>query len=225
MGKATLCVVTVCGCVSLAMGQSLIGVDFDNGAGSPNNWNTVTSAGPFSIGNLIDESGALSGVGFSINSNSTFTTAATGSTLPQHSQSLAGLDDYMFGTGAATATFSGLNPGQGYFVWAFGLRGFSMGNDVSIIGGGPAVSFDQDDDTPGNLWVNGELGSDARTLQSFAAVQTADSAGQISIRILDDLDAGGTGWTSAGLAIQVVPAPGGVALLGLGGLLAVRRRR
>lgn len=222
--RVTVLCAALAGCSGIALGQSLIGIDFDNGAGSPTNWNTL-GAGPHNVANLIDESGASTGVSFTSNTGNTFTTSANAGTLPQHSQSLAGLDDYLFGTSTFTGTFGGLTPGQEYFVWAFGLRGFDMGNDVTITGGGAPIIFDQDESTTGNLWVNDAVGDSSLTLQSYAFVQTADSAGQITFIIADDPIAGGVGWTSAGLAIQIVPAPGAAALLGLGGLAATRRRR
>ena len=211
---------------NVALGQNLIGVDFDNGAGSPTNWNTITSAGPFVVADLIDESGSNTGVGFQVGGSPTFSTSALASSLPTHSQSLAGLNDYMYGTNPNSAVFSGLTPGMDYNVWVFGLRGFTMGNDVTILGGGAPIVFSQDETTTNTLWVNGSAGSNA-PLDSFAVVQSADALGAISINIADDPNAGGNGWAMAGLAIQTaVPEPGVSTLLATaGGLLALRRRR
>lgn len=223
MRRITACV-SLSVCAGLAAGQ-LVGIDFDNGAGSPSNWNVLTGNGPYAIGNLIDENGAATGISFTSSDANTFSTGINAGTIPQHTQSLNGLNDYAFGVGSFTGSFSGLSAGQAYYVWVFGLRGFAMGNDVTISGGGSDIFFNQDDNTIGNLWANGQVGDSNASLLSFAVVQTADSSGALTVTVVDDLNAGGTGWTVAGFAIQAVPTPGAGATLALAGILAARRRR
>ncbi|MCA9278061.1 MAG: hypothetical protein H6815_04645 [Phycisphaeraceae bacterium] len=184
-----------------ASAQALIAVDFENiGVPfSPTNWNVLSGAG--ALPNLIDETGAATGIELLVSSGSSFETAPNPATLPMHSQSLAGADDYIFGTGQTVLTLNFLNPGSEYEVYVFGLRGFDMGNDITIAGGSAPVIFDQDG-APGDFYINSSIGSSSQDLSSYAVFQTADSAGQINITIVDDLTAGGTGWTCAGIAIR-----------------------
>lgn len=206
-----------------AAGQHLVGVDLDNGQGSPTNWNTFNMSTPGVLNNLIDESGAATSYSFTMNHGSPFTTAVNPVTVPQHSNPLDLIADYYFGTGIGTAQFSNLAAGQEYYVWVFGLRGFTMNNRITITGGGSPIHFDQVG-TAGQLFVNGEMGDQTRTLQSYALVQTADASGVIGFT-LDIVPGGSAGWTIAGFAIQAVPSPGALALLGVAAIASSRRRR
>jgi hypothetical protein len=188
--------------VTITTGE-LIGVDFDERAGSPTNWTTTLGgSAPISLLNLLNESGTPTVVDIELASTSgafsDFSTTPNPSTIPTHTNVLTGLNDYFYGGGVWTFTFSDLLPGDAYNVYVFGLRGFVLGNDVAISGGSPSIHFVQSSTTAGNLWINGELGSNTRTLQSFAEPMTADGSGEITITVV------GMGDTAAiaGLAIE-----------------------
>lgn len=225
--RPVLCAIGAClllGAQAPAPAAILIGVDFDNGAGSPANWNTFNVGTPNTLVNVIDENGAATGVNFTLQNGTGFTTAANPATVPTHWNPLyPGIDDYYYATGVGSANFSNLIPGEEYYVWVFGLRGFNMNNRVTIMGGGAPIQFDQVG-TAGQVWVNDQLGSSANDLMHYALVQTATGAGQISFNF-DIVPGGAAGWTIAGVAVSLVPAPGTAALLGVCGLVTARRRR
>lgn len=198
----------------------IVGVDFDNGEGSPSNWNTVNVGTPVTLNNLVREDGAATGWSFTLDAGSPFTTAAGAATVPSHPNPLDLIGDYYFGTGTGTARFSNLTPGAQYDVWVFGLRGFTMNNRITIEGGGAPITFDQVG-TAGQLFVNDAMGDPALTLADFAVQQTADANGEIRFSF-EIVPGGTTGWTIAGVGI--IPAPGALALLGLAGLLGGTRR-
>jgi hypothetical protein len=190
--------------------SELIGVDFDNGAGSPTNWTTTLGgSAPIPLLNLKKESGASTIVDIELASTggtfSNFATTPNASTIPIHTNVLTGLSDYFYESGDPlwTFTFNDLVPGDTYNVYVFGLRGFEMHNAVTISGGSPSIHFAQDSTTPGNLWINGELGNNARTLQSFAELMTADGSGEITITVAGPVNSA----TIAGLAIEPTVNP------------------
>ncbi len=217
------CPLLVLAAVTSAAPAQIIGVDVNSSGISPTNWNTLPSS-VGSLTNLVNESGTPTGVNFTFlpaGQHANSTPAAT--TIPQHTQSLAGLNDTRTGPDPISAIFSNLTPGASYNVWFFGLKNAPMYNIVTIAGGGAPITFSQNANSPQELWVNGQIGSSANTLASYALVQTADSAGTISIMIDDDPTQSFLWWGAAGMAIQPVPAP---ATLVLGVALgAITRRR
>ncbi|MEX0642656.1 MAG: LamG-like jellyroll fold domain-containing protein [Pirellulales bacterium] len=163
---------------------AIVGIDFDEvgGGASPGNWTRIPNVDNFFTINLRDETGA----------NTPYTVLATtnvgagdrgvlesdpvaAATLPTHTQSLAGLDGFAFAetvtNATITVTFGNLNENRLYEVYVFGFDGdgFSDTQEVSIGGAGAATVFTQ---SPSNnqLWVNGELGTSARSLESYAVL-------------------------------------------------------
>ncbi len=183
----------------------MMAIDFEhaaNGLFSPNNWNVLVGS-ERTVANMIDVNGASTGKAFTMNLGSSFAGPVDPFTVPQHTQSLDGIDDYYFGTGTLTASIRGLTPGESYNVYVFGLRAFDMNNRVEVLGGGAPVIFDQVA-VGGILYVNSEIGDSSRTLDSYAVSQTADASGFIEI-VMTDAAGPAVGWVIAGLAIE----PGG----------------
>ena len=191
------------GLVGTALAQPfpIIGVDFDNGEGSPSNWNTVSGSPPVALTDLVLEDGTSTSVTFTLEVGTPFSTAASAATVPSHPNPLDLIGDYYFETtDGVAARFGNLIPGAQYDVWVFGLRGFAMNNRITIEGGGAPVTFDQVGGS-GELFVNDSIGDPGSTLADFAVQQTADASGEITF-IFDIVPDGSSGWTVAGVAIN-----------------------
>lgn len=192
----------------------LIGVHFGNNGSAPLNWNLVDSAPEFaSSTNLIDETGAITGVNLSNSTTGTlafFTVVApNAATLPSHTTSLASLAgntyDSAFSTGLLTSTFSGLTANAAYNVWVVGIRGgaTALGQAITITGSGAPIALAQNA-AANNYVVNGLLGSSANSFASYAIQVMSSATGTITI---DTQAAGATTYTVSALAIQSVDAP------------------
>ncbi len=97
-----------------------------------------------------------------------------------------------------------------------GPGGFFFGADGSDAG--------LSDDGPDDLTFG--WGSSTGTFTANITVAAVGGAGVYSVSVFDDFDdAGDDGIFNSGSTITFIPAPGAVALVGLGGLAAVRRRR
>ena len=222
-----LCIAVV---ASLALpavaGAQLVGVDFNTGTGTtPPNWNSLTTPG--SVANLTSDAGAPTGWSFAVTGGNgfTFATVPGAATVPTHTYPLSGLDDYLTGGGNVTGTarFSNLPALTPFNVYAFGLRGFAPLSMDWTVTGDNAITFTQSGGAQ-ELWVNGEVGSSSRTLGSYARVVTSSANGTIDFTY-DPFGAANIPFAVAGLAIQVVPEPGSLALLACCGALVLRRAR
>lgn len=230
MQRSLMVLALVASGAAAAMAAELIGFDIDNGSGSPTNWNSgllgqaTTSSQTFS--NLLDESGAATGVDLTIENFRALNlglAAPNTATVPQHSTVLDAINDYAFSSSGVpatlTATFSDLAPGNSYYLWVFGLRRFDSRNTIAVAG---AETFAYTQQFAANdLFINDEVGSDTRTLASYADVVVADSNGQIKVTAGTDTS---YAYAIGGYAIQLVPEPG-TALLSLVAAGALLRRR
>jgi len=183
----------------------LVGVDFDVASGvPPANWTLYSTVGSVLLTNLIDESGVPTDVDLNIvtsgHSFDTFTPNAA--ELPQHSQSLAGIDGNLFSSQPVTLTFEDLTAGAAYEVYVFGGDVLADTQSVTVTGA-DSTNFVQA--FAGNqLFVNDEPGDAARTLMSFAEVITADGNGEVAISITPTTTFLGV----AGVAIRPVDTSG-----------------
>jgi hypothetical protein len=234
--SVTILAILVCGGTNVHA-VSLIGIDF--GAPTPTNWTAGTGGpNPQVFLNLIDETGAATTVDLSYSGDTFSDTTVVPYTpnaaqIPTHSNSLANIGGGLNDADGITYTFSSLVPAQPYKVWVFGAKNdfaATTFHAVTITGSGAPVAFSQTPTNTGDLWVNGQIGSNA-ALNSFAILASASGTGQLVIRV-DDNSPNANDVpvvTLAGLAIELVPEPStammtGLALLILGGT-SVRHRR
>jgi len=207
-------------CISAA---PLVGIDMVPDA-SPLNWNNMP-ASVAALSNLINEQGDATTISFTIDSvDGGQVASADPTTIPLHPNSLENIASYNLGSATITGTYRGLDPGQDYFVWVFGMRiNNPFANIVSVTGAGPTINFTQYGNV-GELWVNGERGDNTRDLASFAVIQTADQNGSIQFTVDFDIAVADRG-VIAGVAIQAIPEPTSTMLLGLAGVLGLYLRR
>lgn len=169
----------------------LLGIDFDgaNPPTSPDNWNVGRL---FSIpASLIWEDGTPSSITVQRSAFGGLQggTSPLPNTIPSHTQPLDGVDYTMLHSGAFGQIYywwRGLTPGREYHVYVFAASNFTnylIDQTVTVAGGGNPVTFHQSTTTFRELWVNGEKGSSARSLESFAVKVPADANGQITVSL------------------------------------------
>ena len=196
---------------SIGMAQAtLIGIDFDNGGGSPTNWTTISSSGSYT--NLIDESGASTAVGLLLGSGTiAFTAPATSSTVPT---SVTGIGDNVYtNSRVLTATFSGLTPLMDYDFYVFAVKANSALNQTVTVTGAEVLSYSQSA-AANYLNINGDVGSSLSSLASYADLVKASQFGTIQVDLRP-----GTGTSQpvlAGLALEAAPVPEPATMLLLG---------
>ena len=176
--------------IQTTSGASLVGVDFDGANSSPSNWATVGSGSNTTLNNLGDEDGANTTFDLTINelangSWQAFEVTPAASTIPQHANALGNIDGQIYTEGdPISLKYSDLTPGQDYEIYVMAAEGFfdSISQRVTISGQGSDVTFDQNFGSD-QLFINGELGDNTRSLSEYAQVITADSNGEISINV------------------------------------------
>lgn len=145
------------------------------------------------MSNLIDENGVTTAIDATISflgGSFGFNTSGTASEfVPQHIPDLNELDGFNRYTTAVEVEYADLTPGEEYGIYLFGLENdgtLSFSQTVTITGAAALPSFQQVL-SDGQMMVNGQLGSDAQTLQSFELLATADGGGMITIDIVPDV--------------------------------------
>lgn len=216
--------------------QSLIGLNFttpDSVNADPQNWNRVSITNG-AINNLIDDSGAVTGVGMDIGGSpngplflSTDTLASDA--VPQHSYDLAGMTGYGFRAQSQLfVEFTGLLPNTPYEYWFVGYRaGGAIDNNVSVSDGDilDAFSFNQFitfADNDGRFIINTTVSADSQQWNDLAFVTNSSSAGTLRFNF-----AGNTQTTVIGaLAIRQIPEPAsGLLFLMIGSITLLRRSK
>lgn len=185
-------------------------VDFDNNGGTPANWTALNRA-TASASNVVREDEATSSIDLSNNGSggARGTTTPSANTVPTHSTDLTLVDYTVLHTGEITYTWSDLTPGGTHNIFVFACENFDsaeLSQMVTIAGGGAPVIFTQATTVGRELWVNGEKGSSARGIDSYAVAVAADGSGEIDITLTPD---GVSRVVLSALAIQELPtAPG-----------------
>ncbi|MCC9601569.1 M12 family metallo-peptidase [Stieleria sp. JC731] len=183
----------------------LIGIDFDSGT-SPANWNQFLFVTSANATDLLAEDGTTSEVDILTTGSSGSTTGSTllASQLPQHTQSLSGLDGFTTSSGAVQSTFSDLVPGAEYAVYVFAYEHYTATfvNNVTITGSN-TDSFTQVPDS--TLYVNGQIGSSSNPLESYASLIVADANGEIVVDVSPG--SGSSGIALAGMALRRLGPP------------------
>ncbi|TVQ65115.1 MAG: hypothetical protein EA379_00395 [Phycisphaerales bacterium] len=215
---------------------NLIGFNFTTAAATtpdPQNWNRVSFENGV-LSNAIDDTGAVTGVNLSVSgtplggllylSTSTLAPNAT----PQHSYDLSGMVGYGFRAGESlSVTLSGLKANDPYEFWFVAYRGGgAIDNLVRVSNGDVMDAFNVAQqvafaDNDGRFLVNSTLSSDTQQWNDLSLITNASSNGTITFNWAAQTQTPVIG----ALAIRWVPAPGPVALLAMGGLVAMRRRR
>ena len=191
---------------------SLVGIDFDPDSGStPTNWtrgDVGSNSNSLPLDNLIDEDGNATTIDLLFDDNTgSGTSTPTGSSVPIHTPALGGLDGLLYSGpfGGVTApidvTWNDLTPGIQYDIYVFALENYlgDYNQQVTITGAGAPISFAQVT-TNGTLLINDEIGSNSRTLESYAERVTASEFGTIRVRVA--ANSGSAGIVLPGLAIQ-----------------------
>ena len=191
---------------------ALVGVDFDPVSGStPSNWTRVdvgTGASTPILTDLLDESGTNSP--FDLLFVDPFGgggSTPTSGTIPTHSNSLSGIDGVLYSgpfngiVDPIEVIWSDLTPGIQYDVFSFALENFAgtFNQRVTIEGADAPIVFDQVTSN-GTLLINDEVGSSARSLDSYAERVTASQYGTIRIHVA--ANTGGSGIVIPAFAIR-----------------------
>ncbi|MGE0625813.1 MAG: hypothetical protein AB7I04_14655 [Pseudomonadales bacterium] len=178
----------------------LVGIDFGAPGNTPANWTSVTASG--SYWNLINDEGQATRVGLSVSRAGTpFSVSPLPTSLPSYKSSLGGIDgnQYEFG-GTFEAEISGLKPLEPYSIYIFGLRGGAELTQGVALSGGRGLTLTQK--APDSMLViNDQLGSDQRSLSSYAKTLTSSRNGTISLNLTGGSRANQT-YAIAGIAIE-----------------------
>lgn len=193
--------------------SSLVGIDFDVTSGnSPVNWTRFSGGvSTATLTNVPDESGASTPFDLVITSNTGSPLVASGGavnagSIPIHTQALNGLDGFLASSNSSpTFQWTDLTPLATYEIFVFGLQSNVGANQVTIVGDGQPISFQQVMQN-GNLHVNQASGTNNLGLNTFAQTVTAASNGTIAISVSALVTVSGT-LSLGGLAIRPVGSP------------------
>ncbi len=193
---------------------TLVGIDFQGfGAATPTNWNAIGILEDGTVSGLIDEAGDPTNIELDVRHEpdgewGIFFGAPAAGTIPQHSNSLTGIDEIFTSVGATefTYTYSNLVPSQEYAVYVFAHDSFGFagpyGQEVTFGDAGGSPVKVRQEIAGGRLFVNGEVGSFTRNLLEYARLVTADENGEIRITVESDMSR--TNAVTSGLAIAEV---------------------
>ena len=196
--------------VSDAQIQPIIGVDFDNVASvdSPTNWVKITDIRNRVVQNIPYEDGTPSSINLTTTATNCGGSCASGSGListpPLHYQSLLKIRGAVYARGAASLTWSGLQPNTQYriFIFALGIFG-SIDQNISITGSGVPITFVQN--TAVNILCVNDLPSSSDNLDTFGKTVTSTPTGTIVINVTSNLAS--TEMSFAGIGIRKILCP------------------
>ncbi|MFC4994915.1 PEP-CTERM sorting domain-containing protein [Rubritalea tangerina] len=196
-------------------------------------WNTLgrdgTGKSGTDIANLLDDTGASSGVGIT-------QSAAQGgwySSASGFSGTIGNnfMTNFADASGAYNYTFTGLNAGVGavYDVIIYSARGFSNTGVTKFDVNGETLYLTNEsmvgDYTESGWATQGEAENNLSSGNYVRFRNVSLDTLVVGIEGLDDATNGGTLAAVNGIQIVAVPEPSSVALLGLGGIALVLRRR
>lgn len=185
-------------------------------AGNYNNMSAATAAAPNNITGLVDSNNASSTINIVYSVTGSVAMAGTGANwtgaypATVSSQPASALQDglYIKPGATATLTFSGLDNALTYDFVVYGARGNN--------GGGVLYTIGANSGSISNVFEN------ASTAISFTGI--SPTAGVITLDALGTGTAGNDGALNY-VQLTAVPEPSSAALLGLGGLALILRRR
>jgi len=201
---------------------AIVGMDINNGSSTPVNWDVN---GGF---NLNDEAGNPTAIDILWQGDAIEIEdyAINPSTLPVHTNSLAGLDEYS--PLVTSMSFQDLTPGISYDLWLFSYyNGLSTVAFTASIQGASLTTRDFVVPTTNDLYINGALGDDSLSLADCAISIEADSLGEINVEFERISGFSSNDIPLAGAAIRpsVVPEPGIFVWLGGVAILVSATRR
>lgn len=228
------------GAVSMTANASqfdLIGVNFSTAASTvpdPQNWTRISTADG-SFNNLQNENGNATNVGVSWGGGATggFVFLGTSSPLaadatPQYDYDLSGMTGYGFrSNGEFFLTFDGLEANAQYEFWFVGYRGGSNIDNLIHVSDGDTIdafNFSQQialADNDGRFIVNSTIANSSMHWNDLSMMTNSSSNGTLTFNWALQTQTPVVG----AVAIRLVPSPGTAALLGLTGMVAMRRRR
>ncbi|MGK7931841.1 MAG: PEP-CTERM sorting domain-containing protein [Microcystaceae cyanobacterium] len=207
-----------------AQAAGLIVVDFDvNGGTTGTNWNQITPD-VSSIANLIDIDGVSTGASFGATVGSPLGYELgdpISSQVPTDSPITTTIGGNVFGDSQVSYWFTNLEPGALYKIYVFSYRDSQYFNQITVETQETIPTYD----VTGNqqLFVNQELGTDSRTLDSYTDIvsvwEDGPNIGGIGVTIDVNTEGDpffGDRWALAGIAIEEIPIPEPSGLLGLG---------
>ena len=162
-----------------------IGVDFGpNGDNSPINWNTISETSlPATVENVIDESGAVTGVDILVETtagnHSYSSNVPPAGMLPSHTQSLTDLDGFLEDDDSVSITFNNLLEGSEYKAWAFHRLTVDNGQHVGWEGRSSGIRLNF---ASGEFLVNGRDAT-GMSLDDVAVTRTIDNDNLLRIHV------------------------------------------
>jgi hypothetical protein len=211
---------------SAAISYIDLGISSQTTTGNYNNMTGGTGAVPNNLANMIDNTGATTDIGVEyVGNNITLAgTAGTGANFdvpgdgPSYPTVLSGISSsalrdglFINENGVITLTFTGLDAGMTYDFLAYGARG----------NGGVGVTYT----ATGANTENGSISSvsDNGTETVNLTGITANGSNEITFVVTDLGGAGALNFLQ--ITSSPIPEPSSTALLGLGGLALILRRR
>ncbi|MCC5821851.1 MAG: hypothetical protein LAT64_01030 [Phycisphaerales bacterium] len=233
---AFLCAAGAMAMTASASQFDLIGVNFTTAASTtpdPQNWTRIsTPDGAFN--NLQNENGNTTDVGVSWGGGASGgfvflgTSTLAADATPQYDYDLSGMTGYGFrSNGEFFLSFDGLQANALYEFWFVAYRGGTTIDNLINVSDGDTIdafSFTQQitsGDNDGRFLVNSTNANSSMHWNDLSMMTNSSSNGTLTFNWALQTQTPVVG----AVAIRLVPSPGTAALLGLTGMVAMRRRR